>query len=559
MGTTNSATSIWRDGKSQLIPNRLGNDLTPSIVSIGDDGVLSVGEVAKNRLVSHPKATVSVFKRLLGTDQTLKLNNRTFTAIELSSLVLTSLKEDAKAYLGETITEAVISVPAYFNDRQRKATKLAAELAGLKVERLINEPTAAALVYGLQEQSDGSQYLVLDLGGGTFDVSLVEYFDGVIEVHASAGDNFLGGENFLELLVRNFLKESQLDRDDLTKEENQRVNRNIELAMHKLSREHSVELSDVISKQLKPWVMTRDRLAIIAKPLLERIKLPVEKTIRDSNVTLDEIDDVILVGGATRLSCVKSLVSRMFRRLPRSEIDPDKAVALGAGIQAGLREKQADLDDIVLTDVAPYSLGVGLVNQHDSSGRDGNRFHPIIERNTTVPVSIEHRLYTAEKGQTRIVNEIYQGESRLVKNNIFLGQLETSVPKNTDDHEPIDVRFSYDMNGLLEVDVTVVNTKEKFHLMIENSTGGLTEADIKKSRDKLAKLKFHPRDDEQNRLLLARAERFYESSNSVRRDQIGDQIGQFMMAMDSQDERQITVAKKRFEELIAALERENLF
>lgn len=559
MGTTNSACSIWRDGKSQLIPNRLGKDLTPSIVSIDADGVLSVGEIAKNRLVSHPKSTVAVFKRLMGTEQTLKLNNRSFTAIELSSLVLTGLKEDAQAFLGENISEAVISVPAYFNDRQRKATKLAAELAGLKVERLINEPTAAALVYGLQEQSDGSQYLVLDLGGGTFDVSLVEYFDGVIEVHASAGDNFLGGENFLELLVRNFLKESKLDRDDLSKEENQRVNREVEGAMHQLSREHSVELTDVVSKQLEPWLMTRDKLAVLAKPLLERIKLPVEKTIRDSNVALHEIDDIILVGGATRLSCVKSLISRMFRRLPRSEIDPDKVVALGAGVQAGLREKQSDLDDVVLTDVAPYSLGVGIVNHQDSSGRDGNIFHPIIERNTVVPVSIEHRLYTAEKGQAHIATEVYQGESRLVKNNVYLGELEIPVPKNTEDHEPIDVRFSYDMNGLLEVDVTVVKTTEKFHLMIENSSGGLSEADIQESRKKLAKMKFHPRDDEQNRLLLARAERFYESSNRERREQIGYEIGQFTGALDTQDDRQISAAKKRFEEMLSALENESLF
>jgi len=199
LGTTNSACAIWREGKSLLIPNRLGKLLTPSIVTMSDDGLLNVGEIAKNRLVSHPLSTAAVFKRLIGTEQTMTLNKKAFSAIELSSMVLRSLKEDAQAYLGETVSEAVISVPAYFNDRQRKATKLAAELAGLKVERLINEPTAAALMYGLQEKPDGSQFLVLDLGGGTFDVSLVEYFDGVIEVHASAGDNFLGGENFLEL------------------------------------------------------------------------------------------------------------------------------------------------------------------------------------------------------------------------------------------------------------------------------------------------------------------------------------------------------------------------
>lgn len=560
LGTTNSACAVWKDGKSTLIPNRLEQYLTPSIVGIDDNGEILVGESAKHRLISHPKKTVSVFKRYMGTDYSVKLGGRPFTAAELSSLVLRSLKEDAENYLGETITDAVISVPAYFNDIQRKATKLAGELAGLKVERLINEPTAAAMVYGLHQKIDGDQFLILDLGGGTFDVSLVEYFDGVLEVHASSGDNHLGGEDFLVALAEYFFVKTGISKSKLKAVELQRLYEQLEIVKKKISSEQEVVLEKAVQEQSEPFTLTRTEFDKIAEPLLHRVQLPVERTLRDANITPAEIGEVVLVGGATRMFTFRSLISRMFRRMPAGNIDPDLVVAMGAGIQAGLKQKHEDLNDVVLTDVCPYTLGIGIINEGDKSGKQGNLFLPIIERNSIVPVSVvESNLCTTVDNQTKLNIEIYQGESRLVKNNVFLGNLEVKVPKNKAGEETVDVRYSYDMNGLLEVDVIVNSTGKKYHVMILNSVSGLSDKEIEKSRNKLAKLKFHPRESEENRALIARAERLYEVSIGEKRNFISGIISQFEQVLEKQNPSEIDKAMVRLKEIIEELENDNLF
>ena len=559
LGTTNSACSLWLNGKPTLVPNRLGGYLTPSVVGIDEEGELLVGEIAKNRLVSHPKLTTSVFKRYMGTDHKIKLKNTTYSAVELSSMVLKSLKEDAENLINEAITEAVISVPAYFNDTQRKATKIAGELAGLKVERLINEPTAAAMVYGLHDKADGAQFIILDLGGGTFDVSIVEYFSGVLEVHASSGDNHLGGEDFLNLLVNDFLATTGLTKSSLSAQEMRTILHEVESAKKSMSHQREYTLDAVVKSQSTSWKIDRDKFEQLSKPLLARIQLPIERTINDADIELADLDEVILVGGATRMPGFRSLVTRMFRRLPLSTIDPDLVVALGAGIQAGLKDKQTDLKDVVLTDVTPYSLGTEIVNPSDSGNKQGGLFLPIIERNTTVPVSIEKSLCTVTDDQTHITLNIYQGESRLVKNNVFLGNLDVTVPKNRAGVETIDVRYSYDMNGLLEVDVTICSTGKKFSKCILNSDTDLSEEDLKKSRDKLAKLKFHPRDTESNRTLISRADRLFESSLGDKRDYIGNLLSEFERVLDSQNAHDIEQAAESFNEILNQLENEGIF
>lgn len=560
LGTTNSACSIWRDGAPTLIPNRLGKFLTPSVVGIDDKGELLVGETAKNRLVSHPKLTTSVFKRYMGTEQTVNLNKRSYSAIELSSLVLKSLKEDAETFLGEPVTEAVISVPAYFNDIQRKATKAAGELAGLKVDRLINEPTAAAMVYGLHDREDGTQFIILDLGGGTFDVSLVEYFDGVLEVHASSGDNHLGGEDFLNALANDFFERTEIKPSSLSPQEYRNVLHALEDLKKSLSNSPDPQvIENLIKAQKTSWEIDRTRFEALSQPLLNRIILPIERTVNDADVLPTEIDEVVMVGGATRMPGFRSIVSKMFRRLPLSNIDPDLVVAMGAGIQAGLKDKLADLDDVVLTDVSPYSLGTGIINESDQGGKQGDLFFPIIERNTTVPVSIEKNLCTTVKNQTKMLIDIYQGESRLVKNNVFLGKLEVTVPKNDAGKESVDVRYSYDMNGLLEVDVTVVSTGKKYNTSILNSGSELSEKDLEASREKLAKLKFHPRDAESNRMLIARADRLFESSLGDKRDYIRDIMKEFDQVLEGQRPEEINRAAKRLHEILDQLENDRAF
>lgn len=559
LGTTNSACAIWRDGEPLLIPNRLKKMLTPSVVGVDDNGDIIIGEAAKYRLISHPKHTVAAFKRFMGTQQSFKLGKKQFSTVELSSLVLRNLKEDAENFLGEEITQAVISVPAYFNDVQRKATKQAGELAGLQVERLINEPTAAAMVYGLHENEDATQFMILDLGGGTFDVTLVEFFSGIMEVHASSGDNFLGGEDFTHALAERFFKDNHIERNSLSASEQQHIYSVLNDAKHALGTNPSVTVAKSLKAQQTPWILDRDIFEQTVTPLLQRIRNPIEKTLRDSSTNPQDISQLVLVGGATRMQAFRSLVTKMFRRMPSGHIDPDLVVAMGTAIQAGLKEKNSDLDDVVLTDVCPYSLGTGVINEADTSGKQGALFLPIIERNTTVPTSIERSLVSAAKNQTQLSVGIYQGESRLVKNNIFLGDLEVNIPKGPAGQESITVRYSYDMNGLLEVDIKVDSTGATAKKTIINSPDSLTEADIEASRKKLSKLKFHPRESEENRVLIARAERLYESSLDERRDYLSNIISEFEQTLEKQNAREIETCATRLSEILDQMEKDGFF
>lgn len=560
LGTTNSACSFWQDGKPKLIPNRLHKLLTPSVVGVDDRGEILVGEVAKQRLVSHPKYTTALFKRYMGAaGYQRQLNKRVFSSVELSSIILRSLKEDAEAFFGETITQAVVSVPAYFNDAQRKATILAGELAGLNIERLVNEPTAAAMVYGLHHTNEGARFLILDMGGGTFDVSLVEYFSGVLEVHASSGDNFLGGENFLTLLVQQYLSDNHINEKKLSFVERQKIIEALNKAKHRLSFEHSVSVEVIHAKQTSPWVISRSTFEQLAKALLYRIQTPIERTLNDANLSSSEIDEIVLVGGATRMPMFRSLISKMFRRIPSGNINPDLVVAMGTAIQAGLKEKNSDLEDTVLTDVCPYTLGAEVINPEDFHGKQGGLFMPIIDRNTTIPTSFVKPLYTATENQSIVSINIYQGESRFVKNNIFLGELALTVPKGPKGQESVEVRYSYDMNGLLEIDARVMSTGKTYQKTIFNHSSLLSKKELAASKQKLASLKFHPRENENHRLLIARAEKIYENTVGKKRLYIGHLLSQFEHILAAQDLKEIESTAIKFENVLDEFEQQGMF
>lgn len=559
LGTTNSACAIWRDGKAELIPNRLGEWLTPSAIFLDADDKLIVGQTARERSVTDPTHTASVFKRYMGTNRKIKLGKKNFSATELSAMVLKSLKDDAEQYLGETITQAVISVPAYFNDTQRKATVLAGELADLKVERLINEPTAAAMTYGLHEKPEHTQFMVIDLGGGTFDVSIMEYFDGVLEVHASSGDNFLGGEDFLEILVNKYLASFNLTKSHLDSKDLQKVYAKLEQLKRLLNKQETVNLEPFIKKQKENFTLTRNEFEALAQPLLTRIQSPIETTLRDAEIKPWDLDEVVLVGGATRMRFFRGMIAKMFRRMPSANLDPDLVITMGAAIQAGLKAKDKMLDDVVLTDVCPYSLGTSVVNDSDATGDQGNLFSAIIERNTIIPASRTQRYWTSHDNQKEVVIDIYQGESRLVNNNINLGEIKVKIPKAKKAEESIDVRFSYDMNGLLEVDIIVVSTGEKYYKMIENAPGELSEKDIQASKEKLAMIKFHPRELAVNQNLISRAERIFESRLADERDAIRDSLSWFEGILESQDEKQIAVAQQEFASFLDKFEQDGFF
>ncbi|WP_444901936.1 Hsp70 family protein [Microbulbifer sp. SSSA007] len=554
LGTTNSACGVLTDDGVKLVPNRLGETLTPSVVSLDEAGKLVVGKTAKERLINHSDTTVAAFKRLMGTDHKIKLGRQQFSATELSSLVLRSLKEDAEAFLNKEITEAVISVPAYFNDNQRQATKQAGELAGLKVERLINEPTAAAIAYGLHDKREGN-FLILDLGGGTFDVSILEFFDGIMEVHASAGDNYLGGEDFVEAMIDSVLEELKLKKSSLKPRELQNLYMQMETAKRRISQQAGQLLKLNLSGREVEWKVTSEWFERLSTPLLLRAKRPIERAMRDADLPSAKIDEVVLVGGSTRLALFRSMVGRMFGRLPSCHLNPDTVVAMGAAIQAGLKEKNSALDDIVLTDVCPYTLGTGIVNE--DSPQLGNYFLPIIERNTVVPVSIVRSVCTARDDQNEVCIDIYQGENRLVKKNVYLGELTVPVPKKPRGEEVVEVRYSYDMNGLLEVDITVVSTGKTFNKLVEFTPGALNEQDRVQALEKLAKLKFHPREDEENRALLARGERLYEASLGEQRDHISKLLASFDRVLDKQNLVEISKTRAELTEIFDKLDGED--
>jgi len=559
LGTTNSACAVWRDGKAELIPNALGNYLTPSAIFIDGDNKVHVGQVARERSVTHPKATAQVFKRYMGSNKAITLGGKDYSAVELSSFVLSRLKEDAEQYLGEVITQAVISVPAYFNDTQRKATKQAGEVAGLSVERLVNEPTAAAIAYGLHEKPEHSQFMVLDLGGGTFDVSIMEYFSGVLEVHASSGDNFLGGEDFLEILVDHYITTSSLSRKKLKPSDLQKIQLQMELVKREFNASESVSIQPIIDAQPEPVIITREQFASMTQPLLQRIQQPIETTLRDANIRPSDLDEVILVGGATRMQSLRSTVAKMFRRLPMANLDPDLVVAMGAGIQAGLKSRDKALDDVVLTDVSPYTLGTGIINEADISGVQGDLFSPILERNTVIPASRVANYFTVYDNQKELEFTVYQGESRLVENNISLGSLNVKIPKGKKGKEGAEVRFSYDMNGLLEIDIKVISTGETYYKMIQNAPGELSEKELAKSREKLATLKFHPREDQKNQLLISRAERLFESRLSDQRQMIQSNLRYFEEILEKQEVKAIEQARSEFSDFLEDLEQDRLF
>jgi molecular chaperone HscC len=559
LGTTNSLGAFWKNGKPHLIANAQGNILTPSVVGVDDDGSILVGSAAKERLLTHPDLTIDVFKRRIGTKEKAQLGSMKFTPEELSALVLRSIKDDAEGLLGESITEAIISVPAYFNDGQRNASKLAGELAGLKVERLINEPTAAAIAYGLHDRDDDSKFMILDLGGGTFDVSILELFDGVMEVHATAGDNFLGGEDFTQVLIDWFLEEHKIEANQLNSTQLNKLIDRCNKTKHALSSLHTSVVKFTYQSDTLELHVDRDSYMQRCQGLLNRIQKPIERAIRDAGLRTVDLQDIILVGGATRLDMVRILISRLFGRFPSNTLNPDEVVCMGTAVQAALKAQDKTLSEVVFTDVAPYSLGTEVAKKHSNGTVSSGYFYPIIERNTIIPASRIERFWTVENNQSEIGIDVFQGESRLIKNNIKLGSLTVKVPKSPAGEEAVDVRFTYDVNGLLELEVSVVDSNVQKRLVIDNSGSQLSEDEIKACFEKLADLKIHPREQIEIRSLLSRAERIYEESLGEIRELLSNEIVKFEHIIERQDPRDTEKSKKAFNNLLNKIEEESIF
>lgn len=559
LGTTNSLAAHFTEDGPRIIPNRLGKNMIPSVVSIDENGQMYIGETAKEYGMLHPEDTVEVFKRSMGTLKKFKLRGKEYLAEELSSFILSSLKEDAEHYLGEKIEEAVISVPAYFNDAQRKATKRAGELAGLKVERIISEPTAAAISYGLYQKNLNTKILVFDLGGGTFDVSILELFQSILEVRAVAGDNFLGGEDFTAVLMQMFLKEYKMEQDSLDQQTLSHIKTQAEKCKKGFSEQKISSMKCNIKGELYDFAVDINEYEKACDSLLEKIRKPIKRSLSDANLKLSEIDEIILVGGATKLPIIRKFVGKLFGRVPGTSINPDEAVALGAAIQGAMKERKDAIKEVVLTDVCPFTLGTEVVIEREDNRLESGHFCPIIERNTVIPASRTERLYTARDNQTKIRINILQGESRLASNNLSLGELFLEVPKGAAGQEAVDVTYTYDINSLLEVEATVVSNGMKKRQIIKNSETDMTEEMIEERMKELSYLKVPPREQEENKLLLFRSERMYEESVGEKRKKIEYYVHRFELVLDKQDPVKTAAARAELREALDALEEEPYF
>lgn len=549
LGTTNSAIAYMTDEGPKLIPNSLGKTLTPSAIGLDSDGTVIVGEAAKDYMVVHPDLGTTAFKRLMGSDECVTIGKQEFLPVQLSAMVLRSLKNDAEHYFGHSDFEAVITVPAYFNDAQRTATINAAQIAELNVVRLINEPTAASMAYGFHESEEVKNLLVVDLGGGTFDVSAVEMFEGVVDVKSSYGDSFLGGEDFTHVMVSEILKSRNMSFEEMEFKYPLMVSllkHECEKAKIAISRQNNAVVriphedgtfDDEVTSE-NSFTVWREQFEDWSRMLLQRLERPIHRVLSDANWGTGSVDEVILVGGSTRMPMVRSLMTEMFGFAPQCRLNPDEVVALGAAIQGGLFEDNKALKDMAVTDIAPFTLGVEVSKEFGNEYRSGYML-PIIHRNRKIPSSQVKRVSTVFPNQKEISVKIYQGEGRKVEQCTFLGEFTVKDLPGGDKGQEIDIRFSYDLNGVLEVEATVVATNQKTQFVITSNSHNLTQEEIDASIERLRQLKPTPREQARWKALLKRAERVYTEAADRNREILSVLMDLFEAAMIDGEKDQI--------------------
>lgn len=550
LGTTNSLACVCRGGKPELIPNALGRVLTPSAVSVREDKSICVGEEARERLISHPEASAASFKRFMGTDKVFELAGRRFTPQELSSFVLRQLKEDAGRYLGEEVTEAVISVPAYFNDNQRYATREAGALAGLRVERLVNEPSAAALAASRIDGKEEEGYLVVDFGGGTLDVSVVDCFENVIEILAVSGDNHLGGDDFDRAIGEAFCHANGLSYESLDLGLKASILRLAEKAKRELTGRGRAQMELKTQKGNFRLELDNIELARMCQGIFSRMEAAVQRALRDSGRAADEIGQVVLVGGSCRMPVVAFYLEALLGKKPRAIGGPDEIVAMGAGIYAGIKERREEVKDLVLTDICPFTLGVGV-----AGSQEGLVMSPIIERNTILPCSRVEYYTNMCDGQEMIRVCVYQGEEYFCRDNLKLGEMEVSISPMKKGGSRIEVRFTYDINGILEVEVRDMSKSRAERMVLSGGVFRMSQDALQKRLLELSDLKLLPPGGARARLAAAMGERLFSQLTGHLRGRVSEELARLSEAMEKGNHQEIENTARRAEQVFKELER----
>ncbi len=547
LGTTNSLGAVYRNHKAELIPNRFGSFLTPSVVSVMEDGTVVVGEVAKERLISHPESAAASFKKDMGTDKKYQLGKKSFMPEELSSFIIRSIVEDAKEYLQEEIEEVIVSVPAYFHDKQRVATKKAGALAGVTVHRIINEPSAAALA-SYMDRNKEQLFLIFDFGGGTLDVSLVECFDTMVEIISVAGDNRLGGDDFHEIMADRFLKEHGMSKNTVSAKEYAVLLRQAEQCKRKLTMEETAKMSLSREEKIYQSVYTNQRLLNESAILLGKIKNVISRALKDGEVAIQDLDAVVMAGGSSKMPLIQSYLQHLLPDIPVVVSNSDLMIAQGLGLICGVKGRRDEIKDYILTDICPFTLGTNVINEADP----GHPYmSPIIERNTVLPCSRTKRFYTAADNQAFLRFEILQGEHVYAEDNLKLSEISVPVPKKKRGEECADVRFTYDINGILMIDIKVVSTGKEVSKVISQS---MSEKEIEKKTAELKKLKVHPKDVAENVLVLERLRALFEEVPPYMREHIQRFIASFEMLLEKQNPRKIEKYRHYLEQVIPQME-----
>lgn len=526
LGTTNSLAVVYKDGKPVLIPNAFNEYITPSVVSILN-GKIVVGKLAKERLVTHPEYSASLFKRTMGSDVTYTLDRKEYDSATLSSFVVKQLIEDAQNYLHEEISEIVISVPAYFNARQRQDTKRIGELLGVKVERLINEPSAAAIACHMDDEYE--TFVVFDFGGGTLDVSVVDCFENVISINAISGNNHLGGTDFDRAMAEYFCSKNGLNYNVLDPSFQQSILRACEQAKIKLSTQNVVKVSLVHLNKNYNCVFDENVLLNITKSLLDSCKIVIGKAVKDSGFSASELDSLILVGGSSQMPVLQHYLSDALNIPVLKEANMDSLVVLGLAKYIGIKQRDESIKDVVVTDICPFSLSTSTYNEQNP---DLELSTVLIPKNSVLPVSKKMTLRTVHKGQTKVNISVFQGQAMYAKENLFLSQAFIHVPRNMHDYESFDLIYSYDINSMLYVEAIVHSTKE--HYIFRVSKGDILEkVDASVRLDSIKEVALTLYQNNEVDALLARIERIYQEVDDETQEYLMRLHADFIKDMDT--------------------------